>query len=75
MLLILTDEEVDVVLACCIAIGIEVSIGVIAAGEHTKANFRHVVILSGASPCSSEWALLVRSADVELVIVGLERCQ
>jgi hypothetical protein len=67
-----TYKEIDVVLACSIAVSVEVPAGVVAAREYSKSNLGDSVVLAGAGLGSTKRAPLGATADIELVVVCLE---
>ena len=79
-------RSVDITnLSCDVAVRVEEAEGVVRAAIDCNANFGNVVVSVWCCLCSSKWALVVRVADVELVVVrgvwfqvlcfNLERCQ
>jgi hypothetical protein len=70
-----THEEIHVVFTSRVAIGIEVTTGVVAAREDGKPNFGHCIIFCGTGLGPSEWTLVVGPAHIELIVVSLERSQ
>jgi hypothetical protein len=56
-------------LSCNVTIRIEEAKGIVRAAEHSDTNFGDVVIRVRCCLRSSEWALVVRIADVELIVV------
>jgi len=53
------DEVVDVVLACGVAVGIEVTVGVVGAREDSETNIGSLVIRKRSSFCSTKRRLVV----------------
>lgn len=65
-------KVVDVVLACCVTIGVEVTIWVVGAGEDSETNIGSLVVGKGSRLGATKRRLVVGTTDVELVPVGGE---
>lgn len=70
-----TYKKVDLILTCCVPVGVEVPIWVVAAREDSETNFGNTVVLIRASLRSADRTLVVRPAHIKLVEIRLVRCQ
>lgn len=68
-------KVVDVVLACRVTIGIEVTLWVVGARKDSEANIGGLVVGKRSRPGATKRRLVVRTTDVKLVPVGGERVE
>ena len=66
---------INVVLACSIAISIEVTVGVVGAREDSETNIGGLVAGQGSRLSAANGGLVVRATDSKLIPVGGERIE